>query len=115
MNSQKDNNPKRSLPGRNNNPSNAVTPEQISNSYENINDNWWGIAECKDRDPNIFFPSDGVGVEIAKKICAECIVKSQCLDYAIDNRIDHGVWGGTSERERRKIIKSRKIENPSLP
>ena len=55
----------------------------------------------------MFFPSDGVGVEIARRICADCPSKSPCLEYALSHRIDHGVWGGTSERERRRIIRSR--------
>lgn len=62
---------------------------------------------CADKPPSLFFPSDGVGVEVAKRICEECPVQSQCLEYAIENRIDHGVWGGTSERQRRRIVKAR--------
>jgi WhiB family redox-sensing transcriptional regulator len=58
-------------------------------------------------DPALFFPSDGVGVQIAQRICAECLVRVTCLDYALDNRIDNGVWGGTSERERRRRLRSR--------
>ncbi len=55
----------------------------------------------------MFFPSDGVGVERAKLVCEDCPVSSRCLEYAIENRIDHGVWGGTSERQRRRIIRAR--------
>ncbi|KAA0233196.1 MAG: WhiB family transcriptional regulator [Actinobacteria bacterium] len=66
-------------------------------------------GKCADRPPSLFFPSDGVGVEVARRICADCPVKGICLEYALANRIDHGVWGGTSERERRRILKSRKI------
>jgi len=66
------------------------------------------IGECSERPPEIFFPSDGVGVEKAKKICSECPVRTKCLEYALKNRVDHGVWGGTSERQRRRILKARK-------
>ncbi|MCL4312775.1 MAG: WhiB family transcriptional regulator [Actinobacteria bacterium] len=59
--------------------------------------------------PSTFFPSDGVGVEIARRICADCPVRSQCLEYALIYRIDHGVWGGTSERERRRILRRRRL------
>ncbi|MGH9301818.1 MAG: WhiB family transcriptional regulator, partial [Acidimicrobiales bacterium] len=63
-------------------------------------------AEMK---PATFFPSDGVGVEVARHICAECPVRTPCLEYALDNHIDHGVWGGTSERERRRIARGRRL------
>ena len=65
-------------------------------------------GECNEKPPEIFFPSDGVGVEKAKRICAECPVKDRCLEYALKNRVDHGVWGGTSERQRRRILKARR-------
>lgn len=70
---------------------------------------WMARGRCRDIPPSEFFPSDGVGVEVAKRICAECPVKSPCLEYALANRIDHGVWGGTSERERRRILRQRRV------
>ncbi len=70
---------------------------------------WMADGHCAHRDPAMFFPSDGVGVEIAKKVCGDCPVKGLCLEYALEQRIDHGVWGGTSERERRRILRSRRI------
>ena len=72
-----------------------------------LDTDWMAEGNCAERPPSLFFPSDGVGVEVAKRVCADCPVKARCLDYALDNRIDHGVWGGTSERERRRILKSR--------
>lgn len=97
------------LPGRNTNLLNIASPNQASSiPVQDIDpDDWQRMAYCKDTDPNIFFPSGAHGVEIARKICADCVVKIPCLEYAIENRIDHGVWGGTSERERRRIIRSR--------
>ena len=68
---------------------------------------WMGVGNCVDKPPALFFPSDGVGVDAARRICADCVVKVECLDYALSNRIDHGVWGGTSERERRRITKAK--------
>jgi WhiB family transcriptional regulator, redox-sensing transcriptional regulator len=70
---------------------------------------WMALGECRNHPPATFFPSDGVGVERARKICAGCAVASECLEYALINRIDHGVWGGTSERERRRILKRRRL------
>ncbi|MCZ7527449.1 MAG: WhiB family transcriptional regulator [Acidimicrobiia bacterium] len=66
-------------------------------------------ARCRDRSPADFFPSDGVGVELARRVCAECPVRAECLEYALTYRIDHGVWGGASERERRRILRSRRV------
>ena len=68
---------------------------------------WMADGNCAEKPPSLFFPSDGVGVEVAKRVCTDCPVKDRCLEYALENRIDHGVWGGTSERERRRILKAR--------
>ena len=70
---------------------------------------WMAEGDCRNHPPAAFFPSDGVGVDRARRICATCKVGSTCLEYALANRIDHGVWGGTSERERRRILKRRRI------
>jgi WhiB family redox-sensing transcriptional regulator len=70
---------------------------------------WMAGGNCRNHPPTVFFPSDGVGVDRARKICASCPVAEPCLEYALENRIDHGVWGGTSERERRRILKRRRI------
>jgi WhiB family redox-sensing transcriptional regulator len=70
---------------------------------------WMAHGACRAYPPNTFFPSDGVGVDRARKICATCSVTAQCLEYALTNHIDHGVWGGCSERERRRINKRRRL------
>jgi WhiB family transcriptional regulator, redox-sensing transcriptional regulator len=69
---------------------------------------WMARGRCTNVPPSRFFPSDGAGVELARKICAECPVREPCLEHALANRIDHGVWGGCSERERRRILKVRR-------
>ncbi len=74
---------------------------------------WMAQGNCADKPPSLFFPSDGVGVEIARRICAMCPVTSPCLEYALENRIEHGVWGGCSERERRRILKRRRTPEVS--
>ena len=70
---------------------------------------WMACGRCRDMDPAIFFPSDGIGVQAAQRICSDCPVRTPCLEYALVNRVDHGVWGGTSERERRRILRSRRL------
>ena len=69
---------------------------------------WVAWRKCVDMDPNVFFPHDGAGVIAAQKVCADCPVKVPCRDYALANNIPHGVWGGTSERQRRRILRDRR-------
>lgn len=61
-------------------------------------------ARCRDIHPEVFFPHDGAGVEVAQRICAICPVRAECLDHALVNRVEHGVWGGVSERRRRRLV-----------
>ena len=70
---------------------------------------WMTRGKCRELDPALFFPSDGIGVQVAQRICAECPAKAECLEYALDNRVDHGVWGGASERERRRLLRQRRF------
>lgn len=74
---------------------------------------WMAVARCRSLDSDVFFPRDGVGVEAAKTVCSSCPVRQQCLEYAVANGIEHGVWGGASERERRRIRAARKRANPA--
>lgn len=69
---------------------------------------WMQDGNCRNHPPETFFPSDGVGVIVAQRICSTCPVAERCLEYALDERIDHGVWGGASERERRRLLKARR-------
>lgn len=71
---------------------------------------WMARGNCADQDPSLFFPNDGVGVIRAQRVCATCPVQESCLEYALRCGIDHGVWGGCSERERRRILKRRRLE-----
>ena len=68
---------------------------------------WMRDAKCRGIDPGEFFPSDGVGVD-ARRVCDDCPVRPECLEYALTYRVDHGVWGGASERERRRILRRRR-------
>jgi WhiB family redox-sensing transcriptional regulator len=69
---------------------------------------WMADGKCREYPAETFFPRDGVGVIIAQRICVTCPVASQCLVYALDSHIDHGVWGGKSERERRRLLRERR-------
>ncbi len=76
-----------------------------------MDNEWMAQGKCRDMDPALFFPSDGIGVQLAQRTCSQCPVKAPCLEYALANRVDHGVWGGTSERERRRILRRRRISS----
>jgi WhiB family transcriptional regulator, redox-sensing transcriptional regulator len=66
---------------------------------------WQADALCAQTDPEAFFPEKGGSTRDAKRICSGCEVKAQCLDYALANDERFGIWGGLSERERRKLKK----------
>lgn len=67
---------------------------------------WKQLAACKDAGPDELFV-DGAAQNRAKAVCTGCPVRTECLAYALDHRIDHGVWGGTTERERRALLRRR--------
>jgi WhiB family redox-sensing transcriptional regulator len=64
---------------------------------------WQERALCAETDPEAFFPEKGGSTREAKKICTGCEVRSECLDYALANDERFGIWGGLSERERRRL------------
>jgi len=66
---------------------------------------WQSDALCAQTDPEAFFPEKGGSTRDAKKICTGCEVRSECLEYALSNDERFGIWGGLSERERRKLRK----------
>jgi len=66
---------------------------------------WQSDSLCAQTDPEAFFPEKGGSTRDAKKICASCEVRAQCLEYALANDERFGIWGGLSERERRKLRK----------
>jgi WhiB family redox-sensing transcriptional regulator len=66
---------------------------------------WQTDSLCAQTDPEAFFPEKGGSTRDAKKICSSCEVKAQCLEYALENDERFGIWGGLSERERRKLRK----------
>ncbi len=69
---------------------------------------WRAVASCKDTDPDLFFPVGTTGlaitqIEEAKQVCLGCPAQLQCLEFALRSNQDSGVWGGTSEEERRHL------------
>ena len=66
---------------------------------------WQERGLCAQTDPEAFFPEKGGSTREAKKVCLTCDVRQECLEYALSNDERFGIWGGLSERERRKLKK----------
>jgi WhiB family transcriptional regulator, redox-sensing transcriptional regulator len=64
---------------------------------------WYERAACRGRDADCFFPEKGGSTRAAKRICQTCVVQVECLEYALANDERFGIWGGMSERERRRL------------
>ncbi len=70
---------------------------------------WRLRGACRGLDPEIFYaPSDDDGVDGAKQVCSTCVVQEQCLEFALENRESEGIWGGATEKERRRILRQRR-------
>jgi len=79
------------------------------NPYDFLNvaeEPWMLSGLCAQTDPEEFFPDKGGTSRIAKSVCARCPVAAECLDYALKHGERYGIWGGLSERERRKVAKA---------
>ena len=70
---------------------------------------WQDEANCKGAKADLFFPERGASTRTAKGICRECQVRLDCLEFAITTSEKFGIWGGMSERERRRVRKERQI------
>ena len=68
---------------------------------------WRAMAACKGIDSDIFFSNFTKDADAARAICAKCPVKPDCLEYAIANKETEGIWGGTSEIQRKNIVRAR--------
>lgn len=68
---------------------------------------WQDYANCRGADADLFFPERGASTRKAKAICNACDVKAECLDFAIIQGEKFGIWGGMSERERRRVRRQR--------
>jgi WhiB family redox-sensing transcriptional regulator len=69
---------------------------------------WRQHAACRGLDPMTFYPATDDEADAAKEVCAQCPVREACLEHALAFREKEGVWGGCTERERRRIIRQRR-------
>ena len=72
---------------------------------------WNDQAACRGLDPEIFYPVSEEEAERAKDVCGQCAVQHACLEHALGSRERDGVWGGATEKERRRIIRQRRRSN----
>lgn len=73
-----------------------------------MNLTWRQHAACRGLEPDIFYPNTDEEAEPAKEVCSVCTVRQPCLEYALTTREKDGIWGGATERERRRIIRQRR-------
>ncbi|MBP91709.1 MAG: transcriptional regulator [Acidimicrobiaceae bacterium] len=71
---------------------------------------WQEYSNCLGVDPDLFFPERGASTREAKDVCRACVVRTDCLEFALQNGEKFGIWGGMSERERRRIRRQRALE-----
>ena len=76
---------------------------------ESLDRSWQEYANCLGVDPDLFFPERGASTREAKEVCRGCVVREDCLEYALRNSEKFGIWGGISERERRRIRRQRAL------
>jgi WhiB family redox-sensing transcriptional regulator len=69
---------------------------------------WRELGACRGLDPGLFFPDEDEEANTAKSVCEQCVVRIVCLEHALASREKQGVWGGATERERRRIIRYRR-------
>ena len=69
---------------------------------------WRELGACRGLDPGMFYPEEEDDAEAAKAVCGQCDVRIACLEHALASREKQGVWGGATERERRRIIRQRR-------
>jgi WhiB family redox-sensing transcriptional regulator len=97
----------------------ADSPDPIISTSSTIvfdHPKWMQAAACNGLDPNLFHPERGESSHHAKAVCDGCAVRELCADYAIEHRIAVGIWGGTSGRERRRLIAANVLALvPTLP
>jgi WhiB family transcriptional regulator, redox-sensing transcriptional regulator len=85
-------------------PAPAAQPAPLLGGVVPAGDESWRLdALCAETDPEAFFPEKGGSTREAKRVCASCPVRMECLEFALGNDERFGIWGGLSERERRRL------------
>ncbi len=69
---------------------------------------WRQAAACRGVDPEVFYPISDEEAGAAKAVCGRCPVRQPCLEFALSSRERDGVWGGATERERRRMLRQRR-------
>ena len=89
-------------------------PNEVEVSFSEVyaDVEWQDLGNCLGVDPDLFFPERGQSTREAKDVCMGCVVRIQCLDFALANNERHGVWGGLNERERRRERRRRAALSP---
>ncbi len=87
----------------------SVGMNLVPSASENEEPTWHDFANCLGVDPDLFFPERGASTREAKEVCRGCVVRDDCLEYALQNGEKFGIWGGMSERERRRIRRQRAL------
>jgi WhiB family redox-sensing transcriptional regulator len=77
---------------------------------DGVDRSWQARANCMGVDPELFFPERGASTREAKEVCRGCVVREDCLEFAIANGEKFGIWGGMSERERRRVRRARVLQ-----
>jgi len=86
-------------------PAEQATAEQATAEQAVGEPSWQERSLCAQTDPEAFFPEKGGSTREAKRVCLSCEVRVECLEYALENDERFGIWGGLSERERRRVKK----------
>jgi WhiB family transcriptional regulator, redox-sensing transcriptional regulator len=92
----------------------AAEPADLSYESTDVADESWRLdALCAETDPEAFFPEKGGSTREAKRVCVGCSVRLECLEFALQNDERFGIWGGLSERERRRLRLTRRQQQLS--
>jgi len=83
---------------------------RIGRKHLMLDTSWQRFSNCLGVDPDLFFPERGASTREAKEVCRACVVQHDCLEFALQNSEKFGIWGGMSERERRRIRRARALE-----
>ena len=88
----------------------GLAMDMVSLMYGPQERTWQTKANCMGVDPDLFFPERGASTREAKEVCRGCVVREDCLEYALANGEKFGIWGGLSERERRRLRRQRAMQ-----